>query len=169
MGTRRQLSTIAATDGFVSPANLRGGGWFGQTDTAGQSVPSTPPTDVVVQFPSTEWNNGGITVSGTGNTAFTVGAGIWLVTATVRFSGSSGGGERYLMLGPALGNTSTRYAHTGLTPGVGERSLSCTAMVRTTTTAAISAYVWHDAGVNLTLMRAAHLAHRMQIVYLGKP
>lgn len=64
-----------------------------------QSIPNV--TDTKVQFPTVVTTSNDVTVSGTGNTDYTVQrAGVWLITASIRFVAGSTG-ERHLFLSAA--------------------------------------------------------------------
>lgn len=163
MGTRTTLSSMTLPDSSVLPTARQGGAWYGAEGTPEQPVANA--TDTIVQFPSVEWNNG-ITVGGTGNTSFTLPAGVWSVAVNARMAAHTVGVERYLAIVSAAAPTTVRYAQQGATPTSSDRSLNCTTIVRFTAPAGISVLVWQDSGVTLNLQRLWH-GLRLHIARLG--
>ena len=120
--------------------------------THGQSINSS--TDTKVQFPTTAYNTGDITPSGTNNTDFAIGrGGVWMVSATVRANGSGADDITFfLSTGTSTATLTNRFAMQGVSiEGTSAMALCVATTIRLTTSDSVFAGFYQNSGVALGL------------------
>lgn len=124
-----------------------------------QSGAQTPTqatgTDLQVQFPVAVNPHPDVVASGTGNDAFTVATGIWLVTAAIRLSVAHASREMTIAAG------STGWLAGNIIAANGSSSLSCgvSGLVVATAPTAVTVGTWQASGGNIDIVAFGHTTH----------
>lgn len=120
--------------------------------------PHPAGTDLQLQFPTAVNTGPGVVAGGTGNNVFTVSAGIWLVTASIRCSASTPSREMTIAAAPspaatwALGNTIDGNGSASANVGV-------SALVIATVSTDVTLGSWQGSTASIDVVAFGHLTH----------
>lgn len=155
---------VNATDNMLYEYN--GSAWVGVLAMGGSSATQrhearyehtttmnlTTSTDTKIKFNSAVTTCDDVTPSGTGNTDFALNrAGLWRVSAALRYNGNAGSGERHLFgqTGTTF-NTANRFdAQTAVNVGSLPCTVSCSTDIRVTAGTSICFAGWQNCGATL--------------------
>lgn len=115
----------------------------------------TTSTDMQVQFPVAVNPHPDVVASGTGNDAFTVATGIWLVTSAIRLGVAHASREMTIAAGAAA------WVAGNIIGGAGSSSLTCGAsgLVIATSPTVVTVGTWQASGGNIDVAAFGHTTH----------
>jgi hypothetical protein len=155
---------VNATDNMIYEYN--GTAWVGVAAMGGSSATQrhearyehkvtmnfTTSTDTKIKFDTAVTTCDDVVASGTGNTDFALNrAGLWLITAGLRYNGNAGAGERHIFMQTGtVFNTANRFgsmavANVGSVPV----TVTCSSAIRVTSGTSICVAGWQNCGATL--------------------
>lgn len=120
--------------------------------------PHATGADLQVQFPTAVTTGSGVVASGTGNNCFTVAAGIWLVTSSIRCSATTPTREMTIA---AAASPAATWVLGNVIDGNGSSSsnVGVSALVIATVSTDVTIGSWQGSGASIDVVAFGHLTH----------
>jgi hypothetical protein len=136
---------------------------------AAQSVANA--TDVKMNFPTAVHTNTDVVASGASNTDFALQrTGFWLVTASVRYLGNAGGGERHIFpqTGSAFAVANRIGQHAAVNVGAAPCAVACSTLIKVTSAPlTIIVGLFQNCGVALNTDNGFGGTNHLSLTWLG--